>query len=39
MLKTFPGIWAYQDCPSSDGKSQFGFLLFFSVKHPLLVEK
>jgi hypothetical protein len=39
VLKTFPGIWVYEECPSSDGKSQSVFLLFFSAKHPLLVEK
>ena len=39
VLKTFPGIWVYEECPSTDGKSQSVFLLFFSAKHPLLVEK
>jgi hypothetical protein len=38
VLKTFRGIWVYENCPGDGGKGRSVFLLFFSVKNPLLVE-
>ncbi len=38
VLKTFPGIWAYESCPHANGKGQFIHFLFFDLKHPWLFE-
>jgi hypothetical protein len=34
VLKTFPGIWVYQDCLRPDGKSRFVWFQFFSSRGP-----
>jgi hypothetical protein len=39
VLKTFPGIWFYENCPQSDGKRRLVFLMFFNLQHPGLVEE
>jgi hypothetical protein len=34
LLRTFPGIWVYQDCLKPDGKSRFVWVAFFSSRGP-----
>jgi hypothetical protein len=34
VLKTFPGIWVYQDCPCADGKGRCVFFRFFDLHDP-----
>jgi hypothetical protein len=34
VLKTFPGIWVYEDCLQPDGKSRFVWFIFFSSRGP-----
>jgi hypothetical protein len=34
LLKTFPGIWMYEDCLQPDGKSRFVWFSFFSSRGP-----
>jgi len=38
VLKTFPGIWFFEDCPRGDGKGRSVFLVFLDLKNPGLVE-
>jgi hypothetical protein len=34
VLKTFPGIWVYQDCLEADGRGRFVWFSFISSKGP-----
>jgi hypothetical protein len=34
VLKTFPGIWVYEDCLQPDSKSRFVGFIFFSSRGP-----
>jgi hypothetical protein len=34
VLQTFPGIWAYENCPSDDRKGRVLFFWFFSLQNP-----
>ena len=38
VLKTFPGIWVYEDCPCSDRKSRCPFFWFFNIGNPGIIE-
>jgi hypothetical protein len=39
VLKTFPGIWIYEDCSASSGQGRTVFFRFFSLQEPLLIEE
>jgi hypothetical protein len=32
VLKTFPGIWVYEDCPKSDKKNRVIYLRFYYLR-------
>jgi hypothetical protein len=34
LVKTFPGIWVYENCPAADGKSRTVVFWFFSLQNP-----
>jgi hypothetical protein len=34
LLKTFPGMWVYEDCPAVDGKGRSVAFWFFSLQNP-----
>ena len=34
LVKTFPGIWVYENCPAGDGKSRTVLFWFFSLQNP-----
>ncbi len=39
VLKTFPGIWIYEDCPCSDRKSRCPFFWFSNIGNPGLIQE
>ena len=39
VLKTFPGIWVYENCPQTEGEGRSVFLMFLNLQHPGLVEE
>jgi hypothetical protein len=39
VLKAFPGIWVYEDCPCSDRKSRCPFFWFFNMGNPGLIQE
>ncbi|HWW15188.1 MAG TPA: hypothetical protein VN310_11050 [Candidatus Dormibacteraeota bacterium] len=39
VLRTFPGVWVYENCPRADERGRFVFLRFFDLQHPGLVEE
>jgi hypothetical protein len=34
LVKTFPGIWVYENCPAGDGKGRVVAFWFFSLRNP-----
>jgi len=34
LVKTFPGIWVYENCPADDGKGRVVAFWFFSLQNP-----
>jgi hypothetical protein len=38
VLKTFPGIWVYEDCPCGDGRGRCPFIRFLNIKDPGVIE-
>jgi hypothetical protein len=34
LVKTFPGIWVYENCPAGDGKGRVVAFWFFSLQNP-----
>jgi hypothetical protein len=34
LVKRFPGIWVYENCPASDGKGRVVAFWFFSLQNP-----
>jgi len=34
LVKTFPGIWVYENCPAGDGKGRVVAFSFFSLQNP-----